>query len=98
MTKPLTLPGPHHKGLITKQAFVTCMYVFNDRERIDCPKKTINRLKRKIKGKYKYLVFFGKIANPVPMLLQVVNSSSTKQLCMQNCSFFYGLSLFVEEV
>ncbi len=57
-----------------------------------------NRLKSKIKGKYKYLVFFGKIANLVPMLLQVVNSSSTKELCMQSCSFSYGFSRFVKEV
>ncbi len=54
--------------------------------------------KSKIKGKYKYLVIFWKLADPAPMLLQVVNGSSTKQLCMQNCSFFYGFSRFVEQV
>ncbi len=36
-----------------------------------------NRLKSKIMGKYKYLVVFWKLADPVPMLLQVVNGSST---------------------
>ncbi len=36
-----------------------------------------NRLKSKIKGKYKYLVDFWKLADPVPMLLQVVKRSST---------------------
>ncbi len=41
------------------------MYVFNDRD------KYVNM------GKYKYLVVFWKLADPVPMLLQVVNGSST---------------------
>ncbi len=36
-----------------------------------------NRLKSKIKGKYEYLVVFWKLADLVPMLLQVVNGSST---------------------
>ncbi len=36
-----------------------------------------NRLKSKIKSKYKYLVVFWMLADPVPMLLQVVNGSST---------------------
>ncbi len=31
----------------------------------------------KIKGKYKYLIILRKLADPVPMLLQVVNGSST---------------------
>ncbi len=38
-----------------------CMYVFNDRERTDCPKKTTlgqNKLTNEMKGKYKYLVAF----------------------------------------
>ncbi len=36
--------------------WITCMYAFNDRERTDCPKKTIlGILLRYIKGKYKYL-------------------------------------------
>ncbi len=56
------------------------------------------RLKSKINGKYKYLVIFWKLADPVPMLLEVVNGSSTKQLYMQSCSFFYGFSRIVEEV
>ncbi len=37
------------------------MYVFNDRERPDCPKRPYwgeNRLKSKIIGKSKYLVVF----------------------------------------
>ncbi len=34
------------------------------------------RLKKKIKGKYKHLVVLGKLAAPVPILLQVVNGSS----------------------
>ncbi len=38
------------------------------------------------------------LGDPVPMLLEVVNGSSTKQLCMQSCSFFYGFFRFVEEV
>ncbi len=56
------------------------MYVFNDRERADCPKRPYwgaARLKSKIKGKYKYLVVLGKLAAPEQMLLQVVNGSST---------------------
>ncbi len=36
-----------------------------------------NRLKSKIKGNYKYLVVLWKLADPVPMLLQVVNGYST---------------------
>ncbi len=36
-----------------------------------------NKLMGKIMGKYKYLVVFWKLADPVPMLLQVVNGSST---------------------
>ncbi len=36
-----------------------------------------NRLKSKTMGKYKYLIVFWKLADPVPMLLQVVNGSST---------------------
>ncbi len=35
------------------------------------------RLKSQIKGKYKYLVVFWKLAAPVPMLLQVVSGYST---------------------
>ncbi len=56
------------------------MYVFNDQERTDCPKIPYwgeNKLKSKIKGKYKYPVVFWKLADPVPMLLQVINGSST---------------------
>ncbi len=37
------------------------MYVFNDRERTDCPKIPYwgeNRLKSKTMGKYKYLIDF----------------------------------------
>ncbi len=33
-------------------------------------------LRAKIMGKYKYLVVFWKLADPAPMLLQVVNGSS----------------------
>ncbi len=54
-----------------------------------------NRLKSKIKSKHKYRLVFWMLADPVPMLLQVINGSSTLQLCMQNCSFFYGFSRFV---
>ncbi len=34
-------------------------------------------LRAKFMGKYKYLVVFWKLGDPVPMLLQVVNGSST---------------------
>ncbi len=34
-------------------------------------------LRAKIMGKYKYLVVLLKLADPVPMKLQVVNGSST---------------------
>ncbi len=34
-------------------------------------------LRVKIMGKYKYLVVFGKLADPVQVLLQVINGSST---------------------
>ncbi len=39
-------------------------------------KKTENRLRNKIKGKYKYLVALWKLTDPVQMLLQVVNDPS----------------------
>ncbi len=38
-----------------------CMYVFDDRERADCPKRPYwseSRLRSKIMGKYNYLVVF----------------------------------------
>ncbi len=37
-------------------------------------------------------------ADLVRMLLQLVNGSSTKQLCMQNCFFFYGFSRLVDDL
>ncbi len=51
---------------------VLCMYVMIGKRQI-----AQNRLKNNIKGKYKYLVVFWKLADPVPVLLQVVNGSST---------------------
>ncbi len=47
---------------------MVCVYVFDNRERADCPQYTI--LGRKIR-------VFLKLADPVPMLLQMVNGSST---------------------
>ncbi len=49
------------------------MYVLNDRERTDCPKKDHIGAKidlSKIKDKYKYLVVFWKLADPAIILLQ----------------------------
>ncbi len=57
-----------------------------------------NKPKSKIRGKYMYLVVFWTLADPALMLLKVVNGSSSKQICMHSCSFFYGFSRFVEEV
>ncbi len=54
------------------------MYLMTGKGRI-APKRPYrgeNRIKSKIKGKYKYLVIFWRLAAPVPMLLQVVNGSS----------------------
>ncbi len=56
-----------------------CMYLMTRKMQI-VQKRSYwgeNKLKSKIKGKYKYLVVFWKLAYPVPMLLQVVNGSST---------------------
>ncbi len=69
------------------------MYIMIGKVQIAQKRLTIN-----IKGKYKYLDVFWKLADPIPMLLQVVNGSSTNQLCMQNFSFSYGFSRFAEEV
>ncbi len=56
------------------------MYVFNDRERSDCQKDHIGAkidLRAKFMGKYKHLIVFLKLGDPVPMLLQEVSGSST---------------------
>ncbi len=77
-----------------------CMYLMIGKGQIaqKWPYWGENRLKSKIWDKYKHLVDFWKLVDPVPMLLQVVNDSSNLQLCMQSCSFFYGFSQFAEEV
>ncbi len=57
------------------------MYVFNDRERTDYPKKDHIGAKidfrAKFMGKYNYIVVFRKLGDPVPMALQQVNGSGT---------------------
>ncbi len=42
------------------------------------------RAKIDLRAKLRVNIVFRKLADPVPMLLQVVNGSSTQQLCMQN--------------
>ncbi len=55
------------------------MYLMNGKGQIaqKIPYSGENRLKGKYKGKYKHLSVFWKLAYAVPMLLQVVNGSST---------------------
>ncbi len=56
-----------------------CMYLMIGRGQIALqrPYWGESRLKSKIKGKYKNLVVFWKLADPAPMLLQVVTGSNT---------------------
>ncbi len=54
-----------------------CMYLMIGKgQTVKKPYWGENRLKSKIKVEYKYLVVFWKVADPVPMLLQVANGSS----------------------
>ncbi len=77
------------------------MYVFNDRERTDGPKRPYwgeNRLKCKIKGKYMYLVVFWKTScSGTDATVSGKRFQYRTTLYAQLFLVFFGFSRSVEE-
>ncbi len=64
----------------TSKGYALCLYVFYNEKGQFAKKDHVGAkidLRAKYMAKYKYLGVFWKLYDPVPMLLQEVNSSST---------------------